>query len=49
MPSLRVGDSAPDFTATTHDGLTVRLADYRGSKAVVVFFYPADDSPVCTK
>ena len=49
MPSLRVGDSAPDFAATTHDGATVRLADYRGSKAVVVFFYPADDTPVCTK
>lgn len=49
MPGVRVGDSAPDFTATTQDGNTVRLADYRGSQAVVLFFYPADDTPVCTK
>lgn len=49
MPPLRVGDAAPDFTVTTQDGSTLRLADYRGAKAVVVFFYPADDTPVCTK
>lgn len=49
MPALRVGDTAPDFTATTQDGATIRLADYRGSQAVVLFFYPADDTPVCTK
>lgn len=49
MPSLNVGDPAPDFTVTTQDGSTIRLADYRGAKAVVMFFYPADDTPVCTK
>lgn len=49
MPGVRVGDPAPDFTATTQDGSTLRLADYRGSQAVVIFFYPADDTPVCTK
>ena len=49
MPSLRIGDAAPDFTATTQYGSTIRLADYRGSRSLVVFFYPADDTPVCTK
>jgi thioredoxin-dependent peroxiredoxin len=44
MPLLNVGDSAPDFTATAHDGRTVRLSDYRG-KNVVLWFYPKADTP----
>jgi peroxiredoxin Q/BCP len=36
---LTVGTHAPDFTATAHDGSTVRLADLRGQK-VVLWFYP---------
>jgi len=36
---LRIGQKAPDFTVSAHDGTTVRLADYRG-KAVVLWFYP---------
>lgn len=47
MPELKVGDTAPDFTATTDDGKTVSLSDYHG-KRVVVYFYPADDTPGCT-
>lgn len=43
-----VGDPAPDFTATTADGQSISLQDYRGRKSVVLFFYPRDDSPVCT-
>ena len=43
------GDLAPDFTATTHEGVTVRLADLRGKQQVVLIFYPGDDTPVCTK
>lgn len=46
---LAVGDAAPDVSLPLHDGRTVRLADYRGKKAVVVFFYPRDNTPVCTK
>jgi peroxiredoxin Q/BCP len=42
------GDAAPDFEGTTTDGKTVRLADYRGRK-LVVYFYPMDDTPGCTK
>jgi thioredoxin-dependent peroxiredoxin len=42
MPS--VGDSAPDFTATTDDGGTLRLQDLRG-KWVVLYWYPKDATP----
>ena len=45
---LTVGDIAPDFELTAGDGSTVRLADLRGRK-VVLFFYPKDDTPGCTK
>ncbi|MFV0526744.1 MAG: thioredoxin-dependent thiol peroxidase [Acidimicrobiales bacterium] len=45
---LAVGIEAPDFTATTFDGTTVHLADHRGS-VVALYFYPADDTPGCTK
>jgi peroxiredoxin Q/BCP len=43
------GEPAPDFTATTHEGVTVHLADFRGKQQVVLVFYPGDDTPVCTR
>ena len=49
MAQLEVGDRAPEFTATAHDGSTVRLEDFLGRSAVVLFFYPRDASPICTK
>lgn len=49
MPLIRVGDQAPDFTLTSQSGEQVSLAQFRGSKAVVLFFYPKDGTPVCTK
>jgi peroxiredoxin Q/BCP len=45
---LREGDAAPDFTARDASGREVRLADLRGQK-VVLYFYPKDDTPGCTK
>ncbi|HZP30650.1 MAG TPA: thioredoxin-dependent thiol peroxidase [Acidimicrobiia bacterium] len=42
------GQPAPDFELTTDAGGTVRLADLRG-KEVVLYFYPRDDTPGCTK
>ena len=48
---LQVGDLAPDFTlpALTREGETsISLADYKGKKAVVVYYYPKDDTPGCT-
>jgi peroxiredoxin Q/BCP len=40
----RVGDDAPDFTATTDSGAPLTLSLLRGH-AVVLFFYPKDDTP----
>ncbi len=45
--NLKVGGSAPTFTAPDSDGRTVKLAEYRGKK-VVLYFYPKDDTPGCT-
>lgn len=49
MASVQVGDHAPDFSATTHDGNKVRLADFLGKRALVLFFYPKDGTPICTQ
>ncbi len=48
-PAIKAGDTAPDFTLPDRSGHTVRLSDYRGKKAVVLYFYPKDDTPGCTK
>lgn len=46
--SLKPGDPAPDFEGVTTDGKRVSLKDYRGKK-LVMYFYPMDDTPGCTK
>ena len=45
---LNPGDKAPEFTALTQEGKAVFLTDFRG-KHVVLYFYPRDDTPGCTK
>ena len=45
---LREGEAAPDFEARDAEGSAVRLSDLRGRK-VVLYFYPKDDTPGCTK
>jgi peroxiredoxin Q/BCP len=45
---LAPGTPAPDFTATLDDGTEFHLADYRGKKHVVLYFYPKDFTPGCT-
>jgi thioredoxin-dependent peroxiredoxin len=45
---LKEGDKAPDFTAMTNDGGKVSLSDLKG-KPVILYFYPRDDTPGCTK
>ena len=45
---LKVGDKAPPFTAATQDGSSVSLQDFKG-RNVVLYFYPKDDTPGCTK
>jgi peroxiredoxin Q/BCP len=45
---LEEGDKAPAFTLTADDGSKVKLADLKGSP-VVLYFYPRDDTPGCTR
>lgn len=45
---VEVGERGPEFEATAHTGEKVRLADYRGKSAVVVYFYPKDNTAGCT-
>lgn len=48
MTDLQLGDMAPDFTLRDQFGQDVTLSDYRGRKAVAIFFYPFAFSGVCT-
>ena|SRR5437879_879955 len=45
---LKEGDPAPNFIATTDDCRQVSLSDFQG-KHVILYFYPRDDTPGCTK
>jgi thioredoxin-dependent peroxiredoxin len=49
MTKIQVDDRAPDFSATTQDGSTIKLSDLLGKRSVVLFFYPRDGTPTCTK
>lgn len=46
---LAVGDQAPAFTSRDDQGNTVSLADFHGSQNVVLIFYPANETPGCTR
>lgn len=46
--ALSVGSTAPEFTTVNDEGNSVSLSDFRG-KTVVLYFYPKDDTPGCTK
>lgn len=46
--ALQVGDKAPDFIGYDQNGKKIHLADFKGKK-IVLYFYPKDDSPGCTK
>jgi thioredoxin-dependent peroxiredoxin len=45
---LKAGSKAPDFTLTSDEGKQISLKDFQGKK-VVLYFYPKDDTPGCTK
>lgn len=45
---LKIGDKAPDFSLCDKEGNTIRLSDFLGKK-VVVYFYPKDNTPGCTR
>jgi thioredoxin-dependent peroxiredoxin len=46
---VNVGDTAPDFTLTSQKGENVTLSQFRGKKNVILYFYPKDETPGCTR
>ena len=48
MSSINIGDPAPNFNVTAHDGQTISLADFRGKQAVVVAWFPKAYTRGCT-
>ncbi|HEY5263011.1 MAG TPA: thioredoxin-dependent thiol peroxidase [Acidimicrobiales bacterium] len=48
MPRLDIGAKAPAFALPNHAGKTISLKDFAGER-FVIYFYPADDTPGCTK
>jgi len=47
--AIAIGDQIPDITLTNQTGESVNLKSFIGKKAVVLYFYPKDDTPGCTK
>lgn len=48
-PMPQIGDKAPALTLLLDDGKKVKLSDFAGEHCVVLYFYPKDDTPGCTK
>ena len=46
---VREGENAPDFELEDQEGKKIKLSDYIGKRWVVLYFYPKDDTPGCTK
>ncbi len=49
MKPIEVGDNAPEFSAVASNGQRISLADFKGHQPVVLFFYPRDNSLICTQ
>jgi peroxiredoxin Q/BCP len=47
--ALKEGDKAPDFTLQSDDGKNISLSDFAGKSNVILYFYPKDRTPGCTK
>jgi len=47
--SLTVGDKIPEFSLPDQNGEQFRISDHLGQQALVIYFYPKDDTPGCTK
>ena len=48
MMTIKVGEKAPDFTLTDHNGEIFNLSDNLGRGGIVIYFYPRDNTPGCT-
>ncbi len=46
---VQVGHSAPDFTLLDQSGTSVHLGDFLGKKHIVLYFYPKDNTAICTE
>jgi len=46
---IAVGEKAPEFSGTLADGKQLRLKDFRGRRNVILYFFPKDFTPGCTK
>lgn len=46
---VKIGDTAPDFALASQKDETVTLSKFRGKKNVVLYFYPKDETPGCTR
>ncbi len=49
MLKVKIGDMAPDFTLKSNMGEYVTLSQFRKTRNVILFFYPMNESPVCTR
>lgn len=49
MARIKTGDKAPDFTLQSQTGDNITLSDFFNKKNIVLYFYPEDESPGCTK
>jgi peroxiredoxin Q/BCP len=47
--SVKIGEKAPDFTLPSQMGDNVTLSEFFGKKNIVLYFYPKDESPGCTR
>ena len=47
--NIRVGDKFPAFSGESQHGETIDLADFQGKQKVVIYFYPKDRTPGCTR
>jgi peroxiredoxin Q/BCP len=46
---IAIGDTPAPFTLTDQNGRSIHSSDYLGKKTLVIYFYPKDESPVCTR
>jgi peroxiredoxin Q/BCP len=49
QPTLKAGDQAPEVEGKDQDGVAWKLRTFAGKKSVILYFYPKDDTPGCTK
>ena len=47
--SISIGDTCPSFSLQNQNGQTINIQEYIGSKNLIIYFYPKDNTPGCTK